>query len=114
MRAQFSPLLMRYMVISLTLYLSASCLMVMRRFSLLRVSLMRRTWVAVSLRPISRLACPFLYAILAGLFCWWAIISSRVAHARFLMLLSSLLWFLWITYLYLGDDFFRNSLASSR
>src|SRR6185437_1223628 len=67
---QFSPLLMRYIVISLTLYFSASFLIVSCRFLLESVFLMVFTCDAVNFSPTVRLACTFLLAILAGLFCW--------------------------------------------
>ena len=59
MRPQFSPLLMRYMVISLTPYFSASFLMVIFRFLSLRTFLMPLTFKAFSLSPTVRFACTF-------------------------------------------------------
>src|SRR5215210_1162201 len=64
---QFSPLLMRYMVISETPNCSANFLMVIFRFLSPRIFLMPLTCLAFSFRPSVLFACTFLYAILAGL-----------------------------------------------
>ena len=59
-RPQFSPLLMRYMVISETPNFSANFLMVIFRFLSLRIFLMPWTCFAFSFKPSVLFACTFL------------------------------------------------------
>src|SRR5579862_3891248 len=67
--AQFSPLLILYKVISLTPYFFAIFLMVVCLFLFDKTFLMVFTCDAESFNPEVLLACTFLYANFAGLFC---------------------------------------------